>query len=32
VDSDMRKIGLKPIGGGDEILKEKFPDRWWKAD
>ncbi len=32
VDADMREIGLKPIGGGDEILKEKFPDRWWKAD
>ncbi len=32
VDSDMRKIGLKPIGGGEEILKEKFPNRWWKVD
>lgn len=32
VDADMRAIGLKPIGQGDRILQEKFPDRWWKAD
>ena len=32
VDSDMRKIGLKPIGEGDKILKEKFPAKWWKVD
>ena len=32
VDADMRKIGLKPIGEGDRILKEKFPYRWWKVD
>lgn len=32
VDADMRAIGLKPIGEGDKILKEKFPNRWWKAD
>lgn len=32
VDADMRDIGLKPIGGGDAILKEKFPERWWRAD
>jgi GDPmannose 4,6-dehydratase len=32
VDSDMRQIGLKPIGEGDKILKKKFPARWWKAD
>ena len=32
VDSDMRNAGLDPIGEGDRILKEKFPDRWWKAD
>ena len=32
VDADMRKIGLKPIGEGDKILKEKFPHRWWKVD
>ena len=32
VDADMRAIGLKPIGEGDKALKEKFPNRWWKAD
>lgn len=32
VDADMRKLGLKPIGEGDRILKEKFPDRWWARD
>jgi len=32
VDADMRRIGLKPIGEGDEILKKKFPNRWWKVD
>lgn len=32
VDADMRRIGLKPVGEGDRILREKCPDRWWKAD
>jgi GDPmannose 4,6-dehydratase len=32
VDADMRKVGLKPIGEGDEILRKKFPNRWWKVD
>ncbi len=32
VDADMRLGGLNPIGEGDKILKEKFPQRWWKAD
>ena len=32
VDADMRKMGLNPPGEGDKILKEKFPDRWWKVD
>jgi len=32
VDADMRKLGLKPIGEGDKIIKEEFPDRWWGAD
>ena len=32
VDADMRKAGLEAIGEGDMILKEKFPDRWWKVD
>ena len=32
MDADMRKAGLKSIGEGDKILKEKFPHRWWKVD
>jgi GDPmannose 4,6-dehydratase len=32
VDADMRAAGLKPIGEGDKILHNKFPNRWWKAD
>lgn len=32
VDADMRSMGLDPIGEGDRILKEKFPNRWWERD
>lgn len=32
VDADMQKAGLKPIGEGNKILQDKFPDRWWKVD
>lgn len=32
VDADMRSVGLKPVGEGDDILEEKFPYRWWKRD
>ncbi len=32
VDADMRAIGLEPIGEGKKILKEKFPNKWWKVD
>lgn len=32
IDADMRVLGLDPIGEGDNILKKKFPDRWWKVD
>jgi GDPmannose 4,6-dehydratase len=32
VDADMRAIGLEPVGEGYEILKKKFPNRWWRAD
>ncbi|MDP3732389.1 MAG: GDP-mannose 4,6-dehydratase [Candidatus Omnitrophota bacterium] len=32
VDADMRACGLKPVGDGDKILKEKFPHKWWKGD
>ncbi len=31
VDSDMSKIGLTPLGEGEEILKKKYPDKWWGA-
>jgi len=32
IDSDFRELGLTPPGEGDRILKEKFPDKWWKVD
>ena len=32
VDADMRAAGLNAIGEGDEILRKKFPHRYWKAD
>lgn len=32
IDADFRKNGLEPIGEGEKILKEKFPNRWWKVD
>lgn len=32
IDSDFKEIGLTPPGEGDKILKEKFPNRWWKID
>lgn len=32
VDADMRAIGLKANGEGDKILKEKFPNKWWRVD
>lgn len=32
VDADMRAIGLKPIGEGDQILSERYPNRWWQND
>ncbi len=32
VDADMSAMGLEPVGDGYKILKEKFPDRWWKRD
>lgn len=32
VDADLRKEGLNPIGEGDKILQDKFPERWWKID
>ncbi|MCL0090050.1 GDP-mannose 4,6-dehydratase [Dehalococcoidia bacterium] len=32
VDADMRAVGLEPIGEGDEIIRKKFPERWWAVD
>lgn len=32
VDADMKQAGLEPIGEGELILEEKFPDRWWNGD
>lgn len=32
VDSDMKRLGLAPIGEGERIIKEKFPNRWWRID
>ncbi len=32
VDADMRIAGLKPVGDGDKILENKFPNRWWGID
>jgi len=32
VDADMKAAGLTPIGKGEEIIRTKFPHRWWKSD
>lgn len=32
LDADMRAANLEPIGEGDKIIKEKFPNRWWGID
>ena len=32
VDADMRAAGLQPVGEGDQILTNKFPNRWWLRD
>ncbi len=32
VDADMQKAGLEPIGEGYTILRDKFPNKWWKVD
>lgn len=32
IDADMRAYGLESLGKGDEIIKKKFPNRWWGAD
>jgi len=32
IDADFRALGLTPPGEGDRILREKFPNKWWKVD
>ena len=32
IDADFRELGIAPIGEGDKILKEKFPNKWWRTD
>lgn len=32
VDAEMRRAGMDPIGEGDEILRKKFPNKWWGVD
>jgi GDPmannose 4,6-dehydratase len=32
IDADLRAAGLVPIGEGYEIIKKKFPNRWWGVD
>jgi len=32
VDADFRLAGLQAPGEGDRIIKEKFPNKWWKKD
>ena len=32
IDADMRAIGLNAIGDGDDILRKRFPKRWWAVD
>ncbi len=32
VDADMRAAGLEPIGEGNKIIEQKFPDKWWGVD
>jgi len=32
IDADFRALSLNPPGEGDKILREEFPNRWWKTD
>ena len=32
IDADLRAHNLEVPGQGDKILKEKFPNKWWKID
>jgi GDPmannose 4,6-dehydratase len=31
VDADLKAQGLEPIGEGYEIIRKKFPNRWWRG-
>ncbi len=32
IDADFRAARLQAPGEGDRIIKEKFPNKWWKKD
>ena len=32
IDSDFRRLNLTTPGEGDRIIREKFPNKWWKID
>jgi GDPmannose 4,6-dehydratase len=32
MDADLRGLGLRAVGQGDETAREKFPDKWWNGD
>lgn len=32
VDADLRSAGLEPVGEGDEVIRNIFPQRWWGRD
>ena len=32
VDAEMRALGQKPLGEGDDVVRKSFPHRWWKVD
>jgi GDPmannose 4,6-dehydratase len=32
VDADFRSLNIAAPGEGDNIIKDKFPEKWWKKD
>jgi len=32
IDAEMRMAGMQPLGEGDRIIREKFPNKWWNLD
>ncbi|MFH1402702.1 MAG: GDP-mannose 4,6-dehydratase [Candidatus Altiarchaeota archaeon] len=32
VDADVRALGGEPAGEGDDVIRKKFPERWWGRD